>query len=77
MQATISVKQQLTGENVEIIVCHSLLAALTAGKSLCGALTELFEVCVSAVGSCVARACMLINICGASPKILGVSDGMV
>lgn len=32
----------------------SLLAALTSGESLCGALTELFEVPVSVVGSGVA-----------------------
>lgn len=57
MQATISVQQQLTGETVEIIVCRSSLAALTAGESLCDALTELFEVSVSVFGSGMARAC--------------------
>lgn len=57
MQATISVQQQLTRETVEIIVCRSLLAALTSGESLCAALTQLFEVSVSAVGSGMARAC--------------------
>lgn len=57
MQATISVQQQLTRETVGIIVCRSLLAALTSGESLCGALTELFEVSVSVVGSGMARAC--------------------
>ena len=55
MQAAISVQQQLTRETVEIIVCRSLLAALTSGESLCGALTELFEVSVSVVGSGMAR----------------------
>lgn len=57
MQATISVQQQLTWETVDIIVCRSLLAASTSGKSLCGALTELWEVPVSLVGSGVARVC--------------------
>lgn len=57
MQAAISVQQQLTRETVEIIVCRSLLAALTSGESLCGALTELFEISVSVVGSGITRVC--------------------
>lgn len=47
MQATISAQRQPTTETVEIIVCRSLLAALTSSESLCGVLTELFEVSVS------------------------------
>lgn len=49
MQATVSVQQQLSRETVEIIVCLSLLAALTSSESLRGPLTELFEVSVSIV----------------------------
>lgn len=57
MQAAISVLQQLTRETVEIIVCRSLLAALTSGESLCGALTELFEVSVTMLGSGMVQVC--------------------
>lgn len=67
MQATISVQQQLTRETVEIIVCRSSLAALTSGESLCGALTELFEVSVSVFGGGVVWGVhyMLVCICAA------------
>lgn len=57
MRATISVQQQLTWETLDIIVCRSLSAASTSGKSLCGALTELWEALVSVPGSGVARVC--------------------
>lgn len=57
MQAAIFVLQQLTRETVEIIVCRSLLAALTSGESLCVALTELFEVPVTMLGNGMVRAC--------------------
>lgn len=43
--------QQLTRERVDIIVCRFLLAAVTRCESLCGALTELSEVLVSAVAA--------------------------
>lgn len=57
MQAAISVLQQLTRETVEIIACRSLLVALTSGESLCGALTELFEV------SGTMLACSMVRVC--------------
>lgn len=43
--------QQLTRETADIIVCHFSLAAVTRCESLCGALTELSEVLVSAVAA--------------------------
>lgn len=57
MQAAISVLQQLTRETVKIIVCRFLLVALTSGESLCGALTELFEVSGIMLGCGMVRVC--------------------
>lgn len=47
-----TLQQLLTRETVDIIVCRSLLVALTSGESLCGSLTEMFEV-LGGMWSCV------------------------